>query len=120
MIHKYEELQFWQQSRSLAIEIYRRTESFPESEKFGLTSQIRRAAISVPSNIAEGSARLSDKEFIRFMNIAMGSLYEVATQLDIAKEIGILSSSDFELLIKEVNSVTKMMSRFRSNLFAKI
>lgn len=118
VIHKYTELKFWQHSRAHAIQVYQITDSFPNSEKFGLTSQLRRAAVSVPSNIAEGSARLSNKEFIRFMIIAMGSLYELSTQLDIANEIGYIENSDFEILKKEVNSVTRMMSKFRSNLFA--
>ena len=120
MIHKYEELKFWQQSRTLAILVYQKTEGFPDKEKYGLTSQNRRAAVFVLSNIEEGSARLSDKEFIRFMNIAMGSLYELSTQVDISREIGYLSKEDFELIRKEVISITKMMSRFKSNLYSKM
>jgi len=120
MIHKHEDLQFWQKSKALAVLVYKKTEDFPAFEKFGLTSQIRRAAVSVPSNIAEGAARLSDKEFIRFMNIAMGSLYELSTQIDIAREIGYMKRSDFEILRKELISITKMMSRFRSNLHSKL
>lgn len=120
MIHKYEELHFWQQSRALAILVYKKTENFPDSEKFGLTSQIRRSAVSVPSNIAEGAARLSNKEFIRFMNISMGSLCELSTQIDIAKEVGYMNEQDFEFLRKEVISITKMMSRFRSKLYSSL
>ena len=120
MIHKYEELKFWQQSKALAVTVYEKTNEFPVSEKFGLTSQLRRAAVSVPSNIAEGAARLSNKEFIRFMNIAMGSLYELSTQIEIAMEIGYLSASDFETLRKEVTSITRMMSRFRSKLYSQL
>lgn len=112
-MHKYRELQFWQRSKSLAINIYRTTEKFPNSEKFGLTMQIRRSAVSIPSNIAEGSGRRSNKEFCRFLNISMGSLYELETQLEIALEVGFLDVTDYETIQKELNSVAQMMSKFR-------
>lgn len=115
-MHKYRELHFWQISKKLAIEIYRVTEKFPETEKFGLTSQMRRSAVSISSNIAEGSGRRSNKEFIRFLNISMGSLYELETQMEIATEIGVLRVDEHELLQKELTSVAQMMSKFRVNL----
>lgn len=88
MNHK--ELEAWKKGISLVTCIYQITKDFPKDELFGLTSQIRRCAVSIPSNIAEGAARNSDKDFIRFLYIALGSLAELETQLIIAKEIGIL------------------------------
>lgn len=87
----YEDLKAWQVAMELILDIYRATRSFPEGEKYGLTSQIRRAAVSVASNIAEGKGRASDKELLQFLNHARGSLYEVQTQLAIAERLGYLN-----------------------------
>ncbi|WP_281950384.1 four helix bundle protein [Nitrosophilus kaiyonis] len=92
---RYEKLIIWQKAVELVKYIYKITESFPKNELFGLTSQIRRAAISIPSNIAEGTGRISKKEFINFLHIALGSLYEVKTQLFIAKELNFIDSIKF-------------------------
>ncbi|MDC8002829.1 four helix bundle protein [Aureisphaera galaxeae] len=86
MDHK--EMEVWKKSMLLAEVVYDLTKNFPDNERFGLTSQIRRAVVSVPSNIAEGAARMSDKEFIRFLSIAMGSLSEVETQYHLALRFG--------------------------------
>lgn len=88
MIRKYQQLIVWQKAMLLVSEIYRLTQGFPDNEKFGLTSQLRRAAVSVPSNIAEGSGRGSDKDFCRFLYQARGSLTEIETQLLIAQQLG--------------------------------
>ena len=88
MRRKHRELLAWQHAIGLVTEIYRLTSTFPDSERFGLTKQMRRAAISVPSNIAEGAARLGAKEFLHFLGIARGSLSEIDTQLVIAGELG--------------------------------
>ena len=84
----HEDLDAWKRAMALAKAVYMTTAAWPSEEKFGLTSQIRRAAVSVPSNVAEGSARGSDKDFAHFLDIALGSLAEVETQLLLAKEIG--------------------------------
>lgn len=84
MNRSHKKLEVWQGAVHLATELYKRTESFPDSEKFGLVSQLRRAGVSVPSNIAEGAARNSDRDFLRFLNMANGSLSEIDTQLEIA------------------------------------
>ena len=84
----YKELDVWKKSIEFVESIYKATAKFPDEERFGLTNQLRRAAISIPSNIAEGSARQSDKEFIRFLFIAYGSSAEIETQLIIAKNLG--------------------------------
>lgn len=102
----YKELEVWKKSIELVKAIYKISELFPESEQFGLASQIRRAAVSIPSNIAEGNVRTYDKETIRFINIAIGSLAEVETQLIIAKELKFVDNIDEELnLLKQVNAL---------------
>jgi len=85
MINDYKDLRIWQSGIDLVKKIYSATKGFPEEEKFGLTSQMRRAAVSVPSNIAEGFKRQHKKEFKQFLNICLGSLAEVETQLIISK-----------------------------------
>ena len=86
-VQSYRELIVWQKAIDLVVAIYRITQSFPREEAFGLTSQLRRAAVSIPSNIAEGQGRRSAKEFQRFLDIARGSLQEVETQLLIANRL---------------------------------
>ena len=93
MQRTHHDLRVWQLSIRLVERIYRFTHSFPDSEKYGLVSQMRRAAVSIPSNIAEGAARSSKKEFIRFLYIARGSLSELETQLLLAKKLGFAKES---------------------------
>jgi len=90
---RYQELLVWQKAMDLVMEVYRATTGFPDTEKFGLTSQMRRAAVSVPANIAEGAGRGTDREFARFLQIARGSLFELETQNLIAKKLGLLPVS---------------------------
>ncbi|WP_246831067.1 four helix bundle protein [Nautilia sp. PV-1] len=92
--NSYRNLIVWQKSMKLVKEIYKITMVFPDEEKFGLTSQIKRAAVSVPSNIAEGKGRGTNKDFIYFLYIALGSLYELQTQLELANELGFVKSID--------------------------
>ena len=89
----HKDLDVWKESINLAKEIYALTEEFPKEELYGLTSQIRRAAVSVPSNIAEGAARNSNKEYIRFLYISLGSLSELETQIILAREFGFTENS---------------------------
>jgi four helix bundle protein len=92
----FRDLMVWQRSMQLAIEIYKVTKEFPHDERFGIISQIRRSAISIPSNIAEGRGRLSAGEFRQFLGIARGSNYEVQTQLELAKALGFGKRSAIE------------------------
>ena len=92
MDHK--ELKVWQKSMEFVKDVYEMTEQFPGAEIYGLTSQLRRAAVSIPSNIAEGSARSSDRELIQFLYIAIGSMAEVETQLILARELGFVKNID--------------------------
>ena len=87
MSYSYKDLLAWQNAKALAVQTYRATEAFPKSEVFGLTSQMRRAAVSIASNIAEGQGRSSRPDFTRFLRISRGSLLELETQLEIAQEL---------------------------------
>ena len=91
-IKGHRDLLIWQEAMNLAKDVYARTGSFPREEMYGLTSQMRRAAVSVPSNIAEGAGRSSDKEFRQFLMIARGSLSELETQVILAQELGFLAN----------------------------
>ncbi|MCK7590584.1 four helix bundle protein [Subsaxibacter sp. CAU 1640] len=116
MVHRFKELEIWKRSRVFSSKIYKVTSSFPEAEKFGLTNQLRRACISIPSNIAEGSSRQSQKDFSRFLEIAIGSCYGVETQLLIAQDLGFADKTEIESILNELNEITKMISRFKASL----
>lgn len=117
MVKSYRDLEVWQKSVALVTEIYLLTKNFPSDEKFGLTNQIRRAAVSVPSNIAEGSERKSTQDFIRFVNIAAGSIAEVQTQLIIAENLCYLKTNDE--IKQEIASIQAMLNALRSALQKK-
>ncbi|PNS37000.1 four helix bundle protein [Mesotoga sp. B105.6.4] len=101
-----ERLNIWKLGVELAKDVYILTEKFPKKEVYSLTDQIRRAVVSVPSNIAEGKGRSSAKDFINFLSVARGSLYELATQLYIATEIGHLSEQDFSSLSNRIEDLS--------------
>ena len=107
----YKELDIWIQARKLVKIVYVLTKSFPRDEQFALTSQIRRCAVSVPSNIAEGCGRQSNKETIHFLHIARGSLYELETQLILADDLGYISL-DILTTLDEVERVKKLLNGF--------
>ena len=119
MANGYRDLLAWQKARDLAVAIYRATEKFPKSERFGLTNQIRRAAISIASNIAEGQGRLTPGEFAQFLGMARGSLFELRTQLEIAHRLGFLSRVDYEELDFESNGVLGLLNRLIVSLRKK-
>jgi len=106
----YKDLVAWQKSMDLVTAVYRATASFPRDEVFGLTSQLRRAAISIPSNIAEGQGRLSEKEFRHFLGQARGSLMEVETQLQIAENLGYLESAPKNALMEICAEVGRILN----------
>ena len=116
MAHKFKDLQIWQKSRIFCSKIYEITSRFPESEKFGLSSQLRRASVSIPSNIAEGSSRASDKDFSRFLQLTLGSAYEIETQLLIANDLDLIDNSQLNELLNDLNIIIKMTSKFKSTL----
>jgi four helix bundle protein len=108
----FRKLLIWQKSIALTTKIYFSTNNFPKEEIFGLTSQIRRSSISIPSNIAEGFGRESDKELLRFLNISVGSLFEMQTQLEIARNIYYLKENDFNNLYEDSREVERMLVSF--------
>ncbi|HWR32671.1 MAG TPA: four helix bundle protein [Chitinophagaceae bacterium] len=115
-MRNFKELRVWQKGFQIAVNSFKITESFPQQEKFGLSSQINRSGVSIPSNIAEGSSRISDKDYNRFIEISLGSSFELETQLLIAKEVKYVNSalinSTLELLAEE----EKMLTAFSSSL----
>ena len=115
-MHRYKDLKFWQLSRTFCKDIYIVTKSFPDDEKFGLISQLRRASISIPSNIAEGTSRVSNKDFKRFLRISLGSCYEIETQLLISFDLGFIENSELENLNNTLQQIIRMMSKFNSSL----
>ncbi len=106
----HKKLEAWKISVALTTDIYKTTKSFPDEERFGLTSQMRRAAASVPSNIAEGAARQTKKEFVNFLCIAQGSLSELDTHIEIASRLGYLSVGSREAIEAKMIRIDKLVS----------
>jgi four helix bundle protein len=115
-MHNYLELNIWQKSRKLVKRIYQITIFFPESEKFNLESQIKRSAVSIPSNIAEGAGRSTDKEFSRFLDIAMGSAFELETQIILAIDLEFIGDEAGNLVIKDIKEIQKMINGFKTSI----
>lgn len=107
----FKELRVWQEARNLSVTVYKLTENSRFSKDYSLKDQVRRAAVSIASNIAEGYERNSDKDFIRFLLIAKGSLSELRTQLEIAKEITYMNDETFEKLEEHCNKIGAMLSK---------
>lgn len=115
-MHQFQKLTVWQKAMELTTVVYKATKSFPQDERFGLISQMRRAAVSVPSNIAEGSGRSSDKEFKYHLAIAAGSASELFTQALIAENLNYLTAENRELISGEVNHILNMLFRLQNSL----
>lgn len=115
-MHKIKELKIWQKSMDLVVDVYKSTEKFPDQEKFGLTSQIRRSAVSIPSNISEGAGRNSSKEFNNFIGIANGSSFELQTQLILSNRLGLIRSEETEKLLEVIDELQKMSVGFQKRL----
>ncbi|WP_194976311.1 four helix bundle protein [Aquiflexum lacus] len=107
-MNNYKELDIWKRSIKLAVKVYKATKLFPSEERFGLTSQMRRCAVSVPSNIAEGAGRKSNKEFSQFLSISYASLCELETQVIISEELEFLEITEAEIICKEIEELQKM------------
>lgn len=119
-MNNLKELKIWHKAIDLAVDVYKATSTFPTDERFGLTSQSRRAAVSIPSNIAEGAGRNSVKEFNNFLGIANGSSYELQTQLVIANKLEILESKILDPLLTQIDELQKMTYGFQQMLEKKI
>ena len=114
--HGYRDLVVWQRAMEFVTTIYRSTEHFPKTEIFALTNQIRRAVVSVPSNIAEERGRSSDKEFVRYISIACGSLMETETQLQIACNLGYIEQAVVERLLADAAEIGRMLNGLSRSL----
>jgi len=116
IVQSYRDLIVWKKSMALVLEVYRSSQTFPKVETYGLMAQLRRAAISVPSNIAEGQAGLSTGEFRQFLGHARGSLMEVETQIIIAQELGYLEADQSENLLRGAAEVGRMLNGLLNSL----
>ena len=112
----HERLDVWNKSIELVMSVYKATEGFPRDERFGLTSQIRRAAVSIPANIAEGAARDSQKEFVHFLSNAQGSASELETEWLIAHKLGYLAKEAHDDIRRELDSVGRMIFGLAHNI----
>jgi len=115
-MRNYKDLQVWQKAHTLALSVYRDTRTFPQDERFGLTSQLRRSASSIPANLAEGCGRRSDGEMARFVQIAMGSGAELSYHLLLCRDLEILKAAQFLRLSSDLEEVMKMLSPLSSRL----
>jgi four helix bundle protein len=118
-LKSYKDLKVWQRSYQLCLEIYKITKGFPDEEKYGLTSQLRRAAVSVPSNISEGYGRKTTPEYIQFLYIAYGSTCEIETQILLSGDLNYISTGKLEMLIEGIKEVERMLKALIKSLEKK-
>lgn len=112
----FKNLKIWQKGINLVVDIYKTSQNFPYEELYGLTSQMRRSAVSIPSNIAEGSGRNSDKEFSRFLDISLGSSFELETQIIIAHKLSFINDEKFNELTHDVQEEQKMITGLQKSI----
>lgn len=112
----FKKLVVWQRSFNFSVEVYKCTRDFPKEEKYGLTSQLRRACSSIPINISEGAGRQTNKEFTNFVQIAIGSAYEADCELLICKELHYLAPEQFEALYADLQDIKRMLTTFVARL----
>jgi len=115
-MQRFTDLKVWQRSHAITLDLYRLTATFPDAERFGLTSQIRRAATSVPSNIAEGSKRTTRKDYARFLNVAEGSAAELEYLMILAKDLGLIAPNRSDKLCEEIQEIARMLFAFRKKV----
>ena len=114
--HNFRQLRIWIDSVELTAEIYQLTRNFSSEHKYGIASQLYRSSVSIPSNIAEGSSRKSEKEFSHFLSISLGSAFELETQLIIVEKCKMFDECDYQLLISKVQTLQKQISAFTNTL----
>ena len=115
-VKTFRDLLVWQKSMKLVTEIYQLSKSFPKDENYGITAQIRRCSVSIPSNIAEGYGRRSTQDYIRFLNISSGSLYELQTLVEISFNLGYLDKDIFDKIYDATREIERMLSSLTSKL----
>ena len=113
---RFEKLEVWQKAINWAEDVYSVSATFPNEERFGLTSQLQRAAVSIASNIAEGSGRVSDKDFARFIEVSYGSLMEAICQVRLAQRLGYLTEENLDKLQIDAEELARMLSGLRNSL----
>ncbi|HAH53956.1 MAG TPA: diversity-generating retroelement protein bAvd family protein [Flavobacterium sp.] len=116
----FKELKVWHKAIDLVTNTYLKTQNFPKEEIYGLTSQIRRCAVSIPSNIAEGCGRNTDKDFNNFLGISLGSAFEFETQLIICKNLNFINQDDFNFLESEIQHIQNMTIKLKSTIEKKM
>ena len=116
----FKELKVWQKSIELVTNSYLKSQSFPKEEIYGLTSQLRRCAISIPSNIAEGCGRNTDKDFNNFLGISLGSAFEFETQLIICKNLSLINQEDYDFLESEIQHIQNMIIKLKASIQTKL
>jgi four helix bundle protein len=114
----FTQLQVWQKAHNITVNVYKLTAQMPQDEKFGLINQIRRASISIESNLAEGCGRNNDKEFARFIDISMGSSFELRCQLMIARDLGYINSDQYQLYESKIIEINRMLGSLLKKLRA--
>ncbi|HBL76315.1 MAG: four helix bundle protein [Bacteroidetes bacterium GWF2_42_66] len=115
-MHNYKEIKIWQNARALVKAVYRISKQLPKEELYGLTSQIRRAAVSIPANIAEGAGRGTDRDFCHFLDIARGSLFELETLLILSNDLEYVSEEKLNPILDSINEIIRMMVSFQNRL----
>lgn len=115
-IHNFRELKIWQKSWILVKDVYQITSTFPKEEIYGITSQARRSAVSIPSNIAEGSGRGTDKDFSHFLDIARGSVFELETLLILSSDLDFLQEEEMLKILNMTSEIIKMLNSFQEKL----
>ena len=113
---RFENLEVWQEAMNLCERVYRRSQTFPAAEQYGITSQVRRSAVSISANIAEGAGRSTDGDFARFLDIAFGSLMETVSHLTLARRLQFLDEPSHQEVYTACESIGKMLSSFRNRL----
>ena len=113
---RFEQLEIWQASMALCERVYRLSQSFPVAEQYGITSQVRRSALSISANIAEGAGRSTDGDFARFIDIAFGSLMETVSHLTLAKRLQLIEEATFQEVYESCESIGRMLTSFRNRL----
>jgi len=116
MMQRFTELKVWQRGHALVLSVYRMTTGFPLNERYGLTSQVRRAALSVPTNIAEGSKRITSQEYARFLNIAEASLAETEYLLMVSRDLGYITTIMADKAFLEISELSRMLHGLRKNV----
>ncbi len=119
-MHNYNNLQIWQDSMNLVQSVYEAVATFPQEERYGLTSQMTRSAVSIPSNIAEDAGRNTNREFTHFLSIAIGSMFELETQVLIAERVGYIDNVQSKSLRESLHNLQRMSTVFMKNLESKI